>query len=327
MRYTMERRRGEALRFDGLLGNDALRARLSAEAAAGKLSHCYRLVGQEGSGKRTLARLLAAAALCTGEKPPCLSCRDCKKVLSGVHPDIITVDDPEKKIVPVDAVRAARSELFIRPNEGRRKILIFPRAQDLNASGQNALLKILEEPPDYGMFLLLTPSSERLLPTIRSRSAELRLSPLPDGLLRSELLRRFPAAGPDALDAAVSRSGGFLGQAAALLETEPPPQVAAFAEAWSKKDTLALLSLFCSMEKLKREQLSPVLEGLRRLTADALLAREGVPPASARARTVAGSHSPQKLLAAAALFEAALADVRANVNTATICAALFAQLK
>lgn len=313
------------MRFDALLGNDALRARLEAEA--GKLSHCYRLVGPEGSGKRTLARLLAAAAQCTGENPPCLSCRGCKKALSGIHPDVITVDDPDKKTVPVETVRAARSELFIRPNEGRRKLLIFPRAQDLNAAGQNALLKILEEPPDYGMFLLLTPSSEQLLPTIRSRSAELRLSPLPDRLLRSELARRFPNAGPDALDAAVSRSGGFLGQAEALLETEPPPQVAVFADAWSKKDTLALLSLFCSMEKLKRDQIIPILEGLLRLAADALLAREGVPPASARARTVAGARSPRELLEAAALFRSALADVRANVNIATICAALFARLR
>lgn len=313
--------------FDQLLGNDALKSRLASEAKTGRLSHCYLLTGPEGSGKRTLARLLAAAAQCESDAPPCGVCLPCRKVLAGVHPDVTVVDDPDHKQIPAALIRSARSSVFIRPNEGRRKILIFPRAQDINATGQNALLKLLEEPPAYAMFLLLADAAEKLLPTIRSRCAALRLSPLPDRLLRPELARRFPNAPPDRIDAALAASGGILGSAAAALEAEPLPQTPLFASAYGHNDTLALLSLFCSMEKFNRDRLLPILQEFRRLIVEALLFRQGAAAASPDAKTVAAKRTPQALLSAAGFLEAAAADCRANVNTATICAALFAQLR
>lgn len=313
--------------FDQLLGNDALKSRLASEARQGRLSHCYLIAGPEGSGKRTLARLVAAAAQCEAGAPPCGVCLPCRKVLAGVHPDVSVVDDPDHKQLPAERVRAARAGVFIRPNEGRRKILIFPRAQDMNAAGQNALLKLLEEPPAYAMFLLLADTAEKLLPTIRSRCAALRLAPLPDGLLRAELARRFPDAPPDRLGAALSGSGGFLGRAVALLEAEPLPQTPQFAKAYGEGDTLELLSLFCSMEKLNRDRLLPVVQEFRRLIVEALLYRQGATAASPAAMAVAVRRTPQALLAAAGALEEAAADCRANVNTATICAALFARLR
>ena len=88
--------------MDALLGNARLKSVLAAAFAADRLSHCYLLAGPEGSGKHTLARILAAAMECTaGAKRPCGVCLQCRKVLDGVHPDVITVDDPDKKIVTV----------------------------------------------------------------------------------------------------------------------------------------------------------------------------------------------------------------------------------
>lgn len=313
--------------FDQLLGNDALKSRLASEAKQGRLSHCYLLAGPEGSGKRTLARLVAAAAQCEGDTPPCGVCLPCRKVLAGVHPDVSIVDDASHKQLPAELIRTARAGVFIRPNEGRRKVLIFPRAQDMNATGQNALLKLLEEPPSYAMFLLLADAAEKLLPTIRSRCAELRLSPLPDGLLRAELARRFPDAPPDRIGAALAGAGGFLGRAAAMLETEPLPQTPQFAKAYGEGDTLGLLSLFCSMEKFNRDRLLPIVQEFRRLIVEALLFRQGAAAASPDAMAVAARRTPQALLAAAGALEEAAADCRANVNTATICAALFARLR
>lgn len=313
--------------FAALLGNDALRARLSAEAKGRRLSHCYLIAGPAGSGKRTLARLLAAAAQCESANPPCGDCRACRKVLADIHPDVITVDDAEHRQLPVELIRRARAGLFIRPNEGQRKILIFPRAQDINPAAQNALLKILEEPPGYGMFLLLTDSPERLLPTIRSRCAVLHLSPLPDSLLRAELSRRRPELSREALDTALARSGGYLGPALEALDAPAPPQAAQFAAAYAARDDLALLTLFCSMEKFKRDQFMPVLESLRRLTAEALLAQNGAPTVSPEARAIAQARTGAALFSADGTLRAALADCQANVNIATICAALFALLR
>ena len=165
--------------FTGFLGNDAVKARLSGAFASGRVAHSYLLCGPAGSGKHTLTRILSAAMQCEGRsgKIPCGVRSGCRKALEGVHPDIITVDDPDHKAMTVDPIRAARSDMFIRPNEGKRKIYIIPRGQDMNESAQNALLKILEEPPDYGVFLILSTNAERLLPTIRSR-AELQLGPV-----------------------------------------------------------------------------------------------------------------------------------------------------
>ena len=155
------------MRFDGFLGNAALRERLSAACAAGKLPHCCAICGPEGSGKHTLARLLAAAMQCQGDSAPCGSCAACKKVFSGNHPDVLFCEDPEHKLFGVDPARRIAADACIRPNEGRSKVYIFP--QELGIPAQNALLKLIEEPPAYAAFLFLTPDPERLLPHVSAR--------------------------------------------------------------------------------------------------------------------------------------------------------------
>ena len=162
--------------FETLLGNSRLKENLTGALRQGRISHFYLISGPMGSGKKTLARLLAAAMQCQGEEKPCLSCKDCRKTLQNTHPDVIWAEDTEHKTVPVRIVREMRESMFVRPNEGQRKIYIFP--QELGVEGQNTLLKVLEEPPSYGAFLLLTDNPEKLLPTIRSRCTELSLQAL-----------------------------------------------------------------------------------------------------------------------------------------------------
>ena len=182
------------MQFGGFLGNEQLKQRLQTAFAKNQVSHCYLIAGPKGSGKRTLAVQMAAALQCVGEHPPCRSCPQCHKALSGTHPDVIWVDDPDRVSIPVEKVRQTRADAFIRPNEGRKKIYIFPQAQKLNPAGQNALLKLIEEPPSYGVFLLLCDNADKLLATVRSRCVELHLSALEPELMRQELARRFPQA-------------------------------------------------------------------------------------------------------------------------------------
>lgn len=312
--------------FDALIGNDALKQRLSASLS--RLSHCYLLSGPAGSGKRTLARLLAAAMQCTAARRPCGQCAQCRKVLSGVHPDVITVDDPEKKTVPVKLVRDACADLYIRPNEGAKKIYVFPRAQDLNAQGQNALLKCIEEPPAYGVFLLLAEHAEQLLPTIRSRCVELRLSPLPDDVLRKALTARFPDASPDAVRSAMLRSGGYLGQAIDLLTEGGAllPQTEAFAAAYAQADPGALLRVLAPMERLKREQLRPILLQWLELLSSAAAVRSGLPAISPMCKTIADRRTDACLLSAVGAVQHAISLTDANVGTAHICGMLCVKL-
>lgn len=314
--------------FDGLLGNDQLKTSLGAAREKGRLGHFYLISGPVGSGRHTLADLLAAAMLCREKDGPCGICKDCRKAFSHTHPDYVTVDDPTKKTVPVDLIRQARSDLYIRPNEGARKILLFPRAQDMGIPGQNALLKVLEEPPPYGAFLLLTDNPEKLLPTVRSRCVELKLQALPETLLRQHLTREFPEADSARIEAAIFRSGGYLGQARTILSGDGiSEQTRSLAAAVASRDVFALTRALTPMEKWKRDAVVPVLTELLELTEQALLVRSGLQAASPEASAMAASRSPQELMSRCAALKKAIDYAQSNVSCAAVCGWLSWELR
>ena len=307
--------------FEGLLGNERLKENLRSSINRGRISHFYLISGPEGSGKHTLANLLAAAILCRGEIKPCRTCAACRKVLGTGHPDFITIDDPEKKTVPVDLVRQARSDIYIQPNEADRKIYLFPRAHDMAEPSQNALLKILEEPPVYGVFLLLTNNPQKLLPTVRSRCTELALTGLPEATLRRELTARFPNAAPDMLSAAISRSGGYLGQAIALLEsgTDLPSQTRSFLEAYAAKSAYGLVQTLVPMEKYKRDALIETLIQWSELLEGALMHRSGAAAVTPMAKEISSARSGSELMNAIETLQTAIEYAQGNVSPAAIC--------
>ena len=306
--------------FDALLGNEQLKSGLGAARAKNRLSHFYLICGPSGSGKHTLAGLLAQAMLCEAPDGPCGVCRSCRKLAQGVHPDLIVADDPSSKTVTVDFVRGIRSDLFIRPNEGEKKIYLFPRAQDIRLEGQNALLKVLEEPPAYGVFLLLTDNPDKLLPTIRSRCVELHMKPLPQDLLRSVLRREFPDSSETALSGAVVRSGGYLGQARAILSGSGlSPQSLSFARSYADRDTCGLLELLVPMEKWKRDTLIPELAQWLELLEQALAARSGLAAGSEAVARMAEARSPRDLMQGCEAVKKAMDYAAANVSCAAVC--------
>lgn len=312
--------------FESLLGNEALKARLLAAARQDRFAHSILICGPDGAGKHTLARLLAAALQCTGAERPCLRCEACRKVLSGVHPDVIPVRDPAHKTIAVDVIRAMRADVFVRPNEGRRKIYCIE--QDMAESPQNALLKILEEPPDYAVFLILSDRAEKLLPTIRSRCAELHLAPVPRAEALPFLQKRFPEKSAAEAEQAFFRAGGFLGQAEAMLSGEDcAPQVGQFAACYAARDALALLEMLLPLEKQKREQLIPILTQLREYLAGLLLVRSGYGTPDETQRRILQSRTGAELLAAADSLQTAIDDLNANVGTGAVIGWLSIQLR
>jgi len=159
-----------------LPGNEQVAARLREAAERGTLAHALLFTG---SGDRMAAAHMAAAAFeCTGTKNrPCGVCAGCRKVREGIHPDVTIVRDPEHKNVSVDVVRTIRSDAYIRPNEGARKVYIFPDCALLTETDQNVLLKIVEEGPPYAAFLFCAENPASVLITLRSRCVELKLRP------------------------------------------------------------------------------------------------------------------------------------------------------
>ena len=315
------------MEFAGFLGNTDLKQRLSTSFHAGKTSHCYLLSGPEGSGKRMLGRILSAALQCEAPDGPCGRCSACRKVQAGTHPDVILIDDPEKKTVPVDLIRQLQADAFIRPNEGRRKVYLIPRAQDMSDSAQNALLKLIEEPPSYAVFLLLTDNAEKLLPTVRSRAVELRMEPVPQTEALTWLQGKFSLEPRESLLAACVRSGGYLGQAEALLQGSIQlPQTAQFARCFAERDRYGMTLLLCSLEKQPRDQLLDIFLQWKQLLTDALLVRSGI-PGSPDATRLGSTRTAVDLADAAKTVQTAMDRCTANVGAGHICGWLAATLR
>ena len=160
----------------GLPDTDPAAARMREAAARGALSHALLF---SGAGPRLAAARFAAAAMeCAAmEGRPCGVCAECRRVLADIHPDVVTVRDDQHKNIAVDVVRAVRTDAYIRPNQGRRKVYLFPDCGLLTEQDQNVLLKIVEEGPPYAAFLFCAENAAQMLPTLRSRCVELKLHP------------------------------------------------------------------------------------------------------------------------------------------------------
>lgn len=177
----------------------------------GRFPHALLLEGSPGSGTDILSGILAKAAVCLSEdERPCGRCSGCVKAAAGSHPDILTLDgDGDPRAFPVDAVREIRAGAYIRPNEAPRKVYRLLGVQNMAEPSQNALLKVLEEPPENVLFLLTAVSASGLLPTIRSR---VQIFTLEDG--RGSEEGREEAA-------AVARAVVAPGEAELLFRTAP----------------------------------------------------------------------------------------------------------
>ncbi|SBW12533.1 putative DNA polymerase III, delta' subunit [uncultured Eubacteriales bacterium] len=320
-----------------LAGNMPLKRQLSAESAGRGLSHAYILAGPAGTGKHTLARLLAAALVCEGAgDKPCETCPHCRKALRDIHPDVIRIGGDGKDI-NVAQVRALRSDAYIRPNEASRKVYLLENAQTMNPSAQNAMLKLLEEGPAYAAFLLLTDNSAALLATVRSRCEGLTLSPVTDSEAEGYLRARYPEQAPRAIAELAARCEGVLGRAVAELEgsggTGPVRDGAVkLLRLLSKGDELALLEFSVSLEKWEREDLEALLGETILLLRHALVCSnqgnpgESDPERLETARMAADKLTPRALLAAAETLEKLRAACGYNAGTGHLagwlCAAL-----
>lgn len=216
-------------------GNGALEAAIRSAAARGALGQSFLLTGE--GDLTAAARFLAAALQCGAQEPPCGVCNACRKVMENIHPDVITVADPERKTISIDLLRQVRKDAWILPNEGRRKVYIFPDCSLLDPKSQNVLLKVAEEGPEHGVFLFCAENEGQVLPTIRSRCLTWRV-----------------AAEEEALSASPQAQ-----ELCALLERRNLPGLTAF---------------FSRLEsgRCKREELQQLLEEARRQLIQTLVA-------------------------------------------------------
>ncbi len=142
-----------------------------------RIPHAILIEGEQGTGRHKLARFIADAAVCTDTVAPCGKCRNCLLSIGGNHPDIILVSLlKDKKNISVNQVREARSSAYVRAHMGGKKVIIIENAETMNEYAQNALLKVLEEPPKNVIFILITENTSMMLNTIVSRCTVFSLS-------------------------------------------------------------------------------------------------------------------------------------------------------
>ena len=203
-------------------GNARLKQQLSSLMASGRMPHAFLIEGEKGSGRHTLARLIAQWAVCSqkAEGAPCGVCPGCKKAELGCHPDIFMAEGTTPRSLHVDVIRQIRQEAYILPNEAETRVFLLFSAEAMTEQAQNALLKVLEEPPAHVIFVLTCESKEALLLTVRSRTQILSLEKPAEDEALSVLFKRLPKKSEDQLRTALMHTNGTIGGALAFLESK-----------------------------------------------------------------------------------------------------------
>lgn len=207
--------------FKDVVGHKDILKYISSAVENNRVSHAYILNGERGSGKKMLANLFAMTLLCeTGDNEPCGKCHSCKQAESGNHPDIIRVTHEKPNSISVDDIRTqVNNAVDIKPYQGPYKVYIIPQADMMTPQAQNAILKTIEEPPSYAVFLLLTENAETLLPTINSRCVMLKLRNIKDTLIKKYLMENLEI--PDyKADMCTAFAQGNMGRAIMLANSD-----------------------------------------------------------------------------------------------------------
>ena len=218
-----------------------------------QVSHAYILNGERGAGKKLLANLFAATLLCEkGGPDPCNNCHSCRQAESGNHPDIIRVMHEKPNSISVDDIRGqVNNTIMIKPYQGPYKVYIIDHADMMTPQAQNALLKTIEEPPQYAVIMLLVENAEILLPTINSRCVMLRLRYIKDVLIKKYLMENLKV--PDyKADLCTAFAQGNMGHAIMLANSEHFNEI--------REEAVQMLRNIHEME------LSEIIETVNRIT-------------------------------------------------------------
>lgn len=203
---------------DFILGNEKIRHHLRESIIKRSISHAYILAGDKGIGKSKIAREFAMELICD-KNTGCGECPACRQFLAGAYPDFFYMDAEGKESIGIDRIREnIVNDVSIRPYHGKVKIYIIDEADKMTVGAQNALLKTIEEPPEYVVILLLVRNMSLLLETIRSRCIKLLLSAVSNDRIKRWLVEK--GTSEDLATVVASYSNGAPGIAKAMAESE-----------------------------------------------------------------------------------------------------------
>ncbi len=267
--------------FDKIVGNEDAKRRIGAAIEAGRLPHALMLVGKPGSGKLTFAKQIAAALNCENKNSdihslPCNMCNTCRRIMKDGFLDVKLFEkEPEKASFRVDIVRNMLSDIMLSPTESDYKVYIFKGAHTMNDSAQNALLKILEEPPEGGILILLVEETDKILTTIKSRVQTVAMQQFEYRTIDEYLTKNSSTAmqlksqNREAYESAVSCSDGCIGRAMELVSPEASAKIQnrqfflkEFIEIFCKSAPFSEIKAKIAMLPSSRNELADILEEL-----------------------------------------------------------------
>ena len=208
-------------KFTDIVGQEQLKEHLQNAIATNKVSHAYIINGERSAGKEFIARVFSMTLQCEKqETEPCGECHSCKQALGNNQPDIIYISHEKPNTIGVEDIRSqVNADIGIKPYSSPRKIYIINEGEKMTPQAQNALLKTLEEPPEYAVILILTMNVDALLPTVLSRCVVLNMKPVPDVLVKKYLMEQL--AVPDyKANICVAFARGNIGKAKMLASSE-----------------------------------------------------------------------------------------------------------
>lgn len=227
--------------FKDIVGQEQLKEHLQNAIAMNKVSHAYIINGERSSGKEFVAKIFAMTLQCEkGGTEPCGECHSCKQAMSQNQPDIIFVSHEKPNSIGVEDIRnQINNDIGIKPYSSPRKIYIMNEGEKMTVQAQNALLKTLEEPPEYAVILILTTNVDAFLPTILSRCVVLNMKPVADELVKKYLMSELHV--PDyKANICVAFARGNIGKAKLLASSEEFEKV--------KEEAITLVKYINDME-------------------------------------------------------------------------------
>ncbi len=339
--------------FSRLFGNQKTKNRMANAIIKNTLPHAFLINGAKGSGKKTLALEIAAALNCkergkSGVKLPCHTCNNCRRIREGLFPDVRIIKRGDKKMsIGVEEIETMRDDIILSSTESDFRIYIIDEAHRITPQAQNSMLKVLEEPPEGVVIMLLAEEADKILTTIKSRVQSIVMQRFGnDEMLlflreHSDKARYMHASEQETLDGIIMSSDGRIGQALVLIDESDAADEMKRRREYTKRFVAALKQstpykeLFETVKELPRDRieynaaLEEILSALRDLT---VLKYDKSAPmlfytSRKDARELSDKISSRRLFALYDLIKATLEDNSKNANIGAQSANLSAKIK
>ena len=304
------------IQLNDFVGNIEVISELRASMAQSSLPHAILIDGTKGTGKRTLAGIIAQYCVCRSDIRPCGICPGCIKTSKGIHPDITVLDGERSGELSISSIRRLRSDAYIKPNESDSRIFLLLNCDKMLAPAQNAFLKILEEPPANVYFAITVSSSNMLLETVRSRCRRLTLYPVTTEQAAKTVQARFPDKDMYQIMQYAAICDGNIGQTIELIENggeeamKEAKKIFSLIGMSTEYEQLAAINSICR----DRAFVSSVLDCLLELSSECLKASVGADFRYPEVRTVSERLGQRKTLLLSDTLRNAKAVLKTNVN-------------